>query len=168
MAWSARRSLRYIYLRFKRLQGSPHALALGVALGTFIGLTPTIPLHTALIVPTTLASRSSTLAGLLAAGVVSNPLTFAPQYYLAWRIGDWLLPNRLSWEQIRDLLRQLTSGQGFGESLELLGRIGLDAAAVMLLGGALLALPFAAASYPLTLRFFLMIRQKRREKHILR
>ncbi len=168
MAWSARRSLRFFYLRFKRLQGSPHALALGVAIGTFIGITPTIPLHTALIVPITLLTRSSTIAGVLAAGVVSNPLTFAPQYYFSWRVGDWLLPGRLSWEQIREILRQLTSGQSFSSSLELLGRIGLDAATVMLLGGVLLALPFALAAYPLTHRFFVMIRRKRREKHILR
>ena len=37
---------KYYYLKFIRLKGDPRSLALGTAIGVFVGLTPTIPLHT--------------------------------------------------------------------------------------------------------------------------
>jgi uncharacterized protein (DUF2062 family) len=38
--------------------------------------------------------RINPIAGILAVNVVSNPLTIIPQYYLAWKIGDFFLPGR--------------------------------------------------------------------------
>ena len=66
------RALRYRLHRFKRLQGSIHSLSLGAAIGAAIGITPTIPLHSVLILAATLACRSNPIAGILAATVVSN------------------------------------------------------------------------------------------------
>jgi hypothetical protein len=40
-----RRILRYQWLKFLRLQEDPRKLAWGMALGVFIGITPTIPFH---------------------------------------------------------------------------------------------------------------------------
>ncbi|MDP3478975.1 MAG: DUF2062 domain-containing protein, partial [Desulfoprunum sp.] len=40
---------KYYYLRFLRLKGDPYSLAFGTAIGVFVGLTPTMPLHTAII-----------------------------------------------------------------------------------------------------------------------
>lgn len=162
-----RRAAKYYYLKFLRLQGDPHSLALGVAIGLFIGITPTIPLHTALILILAWPLRGNILAALLAATVISNPLTWLPQYYFSWRLGSWLLPGQLSWERIQALLELFTSGATFKQSLILLGQLGLEAAAVMLLGGVLLAIPFTCAGYILTLKFFRAIRKKRMEKHIL-
>ncbi|MEA1867995.1 MAG: DUF2062 domain-containing protein, partial [Thermodesulfobacteriota bacterium] len=42
------RTVRYQWLRLVRLRGDPFVLARGIAIGTFIGLTPTIPFHTIL------------------------------------------------------------------------------------------------------------------------
>ena len=41
-----RRTVRYYWLKFRRLQGSPQKLAWGMALGVFIGITPTMPFPT--------------------------------------------------------------------------------------------------------------------------
>jgi hypothetical protein len=62
----------------------------------------------------------------------------------------------------------LTSGTGFKESLALLGQLGLEAVAVMLVGGVLLAIPFTCAGYILSFKFFRALRKKRQEKHILK
>ena len=35
--------------------------------------------------------RGSKVAALIASVMVSNPLTFFPQYYFSWQIGNWLL-----------------------------------------------------------------------------
>lgn len=163
----AKRAARYYYLRFLRLQGDPHSLAMGVAIGLFIGITPTIPLHTVLAMAFCWLLGGNILAAFIAAAGISNPLTWLPQYYLSWRIGDWLLPGRLSWERIQNLLSQLSSGADFEQSLTLLAQMGTDAALVMLMGGILLAIPFTCLGYIFTLKFFRAIRRKRMEKHIL-
>jgi len=162
-----KRLARLYYLKVLRLQGDPHSLALGVAIGLFVGITPTLPLHTILIVSLAGLLRGNILAGLLASLAISNPLTLLPQYYFAWRIGDLLLPGRLSWQRISDLLNRLTSGANFMDCFSAACGLGLDAIAVMLLGGILMAIPLGAAGYFLSYRFFRAVQEKRRTKHIL-
>ncbi len=162
------RAARYYYLKFLRLQGDPHSLALGVAIGLFVGITPTIPLHSALIIILAWPLRGNILAALIAATAISNPLTWLPQYYFSWRVGNWLLPGHLSWDRIQTLLCLFASDTSFKQSLAPLGQLGLEAVAVMLLGGVLLAIPFTCAGYILSFKFFSALRKKRLEKHILR
>jgi len=161
------RTAKYYYLKFLRLQGDPHSLAMGVAIGLFIGITPTIPLHTALIIIFAWLLRGNILAALIAATAISNPFTWLPQYYFSWRLGNMLLPGHLSWGRIQDLLSLFASDTGFQQKLAPLGQLGLEAATVMLLGGILLAIPFTCAGYIISFKFFNAIRQKRRDKHIL-
>ncbi|GBE12170.1 hypothetical protein BMS3Bbin14_00403 [bacterium BMS3Bbin14] len=166
MALNLKRTLRYFSLRFKRLRGDPRSLAMGTAIGIFVGITPTMPLHTVTIIGLTLLLRASTIAALIAATAISNPLTFVPQYYLAWKVGNALLPGRLSWERLQGLM-QVISNNGFIDGLKAISNLSGDALLVMLTGGFLLALPLAIASYFLSLRFFYKIREKRLKRHIL-
>lgn len=161
------RTARYYYLKFLRLKGDPVTLARGVAVGIFVGITPTIPLHTALIILLAPLLGGNLIAALVSATVVSNPLTFAPQYYLSWLIGDFILPGKLTWERLKSALDLILSDAGFRESLSIIFHLGRDAALVIVLGGVLLALPFTLAGYLLSLKLFKKIRDKRREKHIL-
>ncbi|MBW2465955.1 MAG: DUF2062 domain-containing protein, partial [Deltaproteobacteria bacterium] len=98
MKLEPRRAARYYYLRFIRLRGEPSVLARGIAVGTFIGITPTIPFHTILALLFSFILRGSKVAALLASVLVSNPLTFFPQYYFSWKIGNWFTPGNHSWE----------------------------------------------------------------------
>jgi len=166
MRFDLRRTARYYWLRFKRLQGAPPALAMGAAVGVFIGLTPTLPLHTVMIVGATILLRCSTIAGILAAALVSNPLTFALQYYLAWRIGNTLFPGRLDWERISGLLSVLRHSS-FADGVRVLYQTGLDGAVVMLSGGVVLGLPCAVLAYFVSLKLFVSWQTKRRQRHLL-
>jgi uncharacterized protein (DUF2062 family) len=166
MAFNLQRIARYYSLRFKRLRGDPRSLAMGTAVGVFIGITPTLPFHTIAIIGVTLLMRVSTIAALIAATVVSNPLTFAPQYYASWKVGDFLLPDRLTWDRIKEVLEVLTS-EGIMESIKTVSHLSMDAVFVMMTGGVLIALPLTFLSYYLSLRFFIKIREKRRRKHLL-
>lgn len=159
-----KRFFRYYYLRFIRLQGDPEEVARGVALGVFIGITPTIPLHTVLILVIALLLRAGKIAGLLASCVVSNPLTFFFQYYSSWRIGTWLLPYDLSWERIQSVMAVISGHSSFKTSLEALSRLGGESILVMLSGGIILALPFTIASYFLSLSFFKSLRRRKKKK----
>lgn len=163
---SLSRTVRYYTLRFKRLQGSNRSLALGAAFGSAIGVTPTLPLHTVLILGLTLPFRANPVAGIITASIVSNPLTFVPQYFLAWKIGDFFLPGRLTWEKIKTTL-DLIKTVGIRDSLEALQAMGLDALLVMLTGGLVLAIPAGILTYIIVFRFFAGLKQKRRQKHLL-
>lgn len=163
---SLSRTLRFYSLRFKRLQGSTRSLALGAAIGTAVGATPTLPLHNVLILGLTLLFRVNPIAGLITANIVSNPLTFVPQYFFAWKIGDFFLPGRLTWEKIQGILA-LIKEKGIMDSLDLIRQLGFDAILVMLTGGLVLAVPTGILTYIIVFRIFAKIREKRRNKHLL-
>lgn len=155
---------RYYYLRFIRLKGDPQSLAWGTAIGVFIGITPTIPLHTVLILIVTMLTRSSAIAGIISSWLVCNPLTYLPIYYSSMVLGNHLTPFELSWRRVKALIDTLTSHQGFSESMGALSSLGLEAFVIMLVGGIVLALPFTLFSYILALRFFLKIQNGKRNR----
>jgi len=166
MLTKPKRTARFYYLKFIRLRGEPRYLARGVALGVFIGITPTIPLHTILILALAFILRTSKVSALLASFVVSNPLTIFFQYFFSWRVGKLLFPGNLSWERIHGVLRSIEDGSGFMATIHHIAGLGAKAIAAMLVGGCLLALPFAIAGYFISLNIFQKIearRQKRRE-----
>ncbi len=70
------------YKRFLSLNGRPEEIARAMALGVFIGVTPTIPFHTALVMVICLIFRQNITAAMLGATIISNPLTI-PFFYLA-------------------------------------------------------------------------------------
>ena len=162
------RTGRYYYLRILRLKGSPHALSLGAAIGVFIGITPTIPLHTVAILLFCLLSRSSFMAGLITSWLVCNPLTYVPIYYFSLKIGNLVTPYHLNWPKVQSVLDGLLSDTSLGDKLQALINLGYEAVIVMLIGGTLLALPFGIGSYYLTYYSIVKYRLKRREKQVLR
>jgi len=161
------RYLKYYFLKFKRLQGSPQALAGGTAIGVLVGLTPTIPFHTVLIVFFSLVSRTSTLAGIIVSWIVCNPLTYLPIYYLSALIGNHLTPYELNLNNVQNALENAMAGDGIQHALNVLLQSGYEAMVVMGVGGLCLALPFAIISYYLALYFFMQIQKKRMKKRVL-
>ena len=161
-----KRAIRYYYIKFIRLKGDPDVLARGVAIGIFIGITPTIPLHTALVLFFALVFRASKIAALLASIMVSNPLTLFLQYYLSWRVGNWLTPHDLSWDRISQVISIFTFEATFQETLKAVMSLGVETITVMVLGGCLLALPLSVAGYFASLRFFTVLRKKRAKRRL--
>ncbi|WP_446011996.1 DUF2062 domain-containing protein [Candidatus Electrothrix sp.] len=161
-----RRASRYYYLRFIRLQGSPSSLAMGSALGASIAITPTLPLHTICIITVTLLLRVNTLAALLAGTIISNPLTFAAQYYLSWKIGSILLPGRLDWDQLYEVVL-LVRQSSLIEGVKIMTQLGFDTMLVLQTGGLVLAIPLGIITYLITFRLFVYLQKKKQQKHLL-
>ncbi len=161
MKFEPRRTFRYYYLRIIRLQGDPRVLARGVAIGIFVGITPTIPLHTILAIVLALLLRGSKIAALLFTVIVSNPLTIFFQYYFSWRLGTWLTFTDLSWDKIEAVLDLIAAHTGFRETVITLGGLGQDVLMVLLVGGLALALPFALVGYLLAYYFFSGLQKKK-------
>ena len=133
-----KRTVRYYWLKFRRLQGDPRKVARGMALGVFIGFTPTMPFHTIMALGLAAFFRVSPVAAYL--GIwVCNPLTMVPIYVLAYEVGRVLLfrgdhlvfPNTLNLHSILQLLYK--------------GGLALQ------VGGIIIAVPPAVAAYFVTL-----------------
>lgn len=136
-----------VYRRLKNLQGDPHYVALGMAVGVFIGLTPTFPFHILLAVALAFLLRGSKAAA--AVGVwVGNPLTMPFSYYLSYRIGNLMLnqpcPLDLKYKSIFEL-----------------SSLGWTNVAAMLIGGAVIGLPPAIVAYFITRSAFRKIHRRR-------
>lgn len=167
MKLEPRRATRYYYLRFIRLSGDPSVLARGVAVGTFIGITPTIPFHTILALFFAFILRGSKVTALIAAITVSNPLTFFLQYYFSWKIGSWFTPGKHSWKEVSSLLDAIVNGGNFSETLAALAKIGANSVMILIGGGVILAVPFTITFYYLSYILFISIQKRRLEKKVL-
>ncbi len=164
---NVQRTSRYLFLKLLRLKGSSHSIALGAAIGVFIGLTPTIPLHTVIILVLTLLTRTSFIAGLTTSLLVSNPLTYVPQYYLALVLGNLITPFHLNWERVKQVLELVLADASFEDRLRPFLYIGYESVVVMLTGGIVLSLPAGIITYYLSRFLVNSYRRRRRQKQIL-
>lgn len=148
--WLRKYSIREYVERVKRLEGDPHYIAMGMAIGVFIGITPTMPFHTVLAVALAFMLRGSKAAAAL--GVwFCNPIT-APIFYVgSYKMGMYLLgdnvPFDLKYESILELLN-----------------LGLDVTIAMIAGGVILGILPAVASYFITRKIFITMRSRRESK----
>ena len=125
--------------QLKELRGKPHEISLGMAIGVFIGITPTVPFHTVLAVALAVLLRASKLAAAL--GVwVCNPLTIPLFYYGSYQLGRFVLG-----------LPELNLPPDY--SFLTLIKLGQHATAAMIHGGVLLGILPALLAYVLTYRF---------------
>jgi len=125
--------------QLRELRGKPHEISLGIAIGVFVALTPTIPFHTVLAVALAALLRGSKLAAAL--GVwLSNPLTIPLFYYGSYRLGKFALGYR-----------ELAMPHEY--SLIALVKLGGHVTVAMLHGGVLLGILPAFVAYSLTYRF---------------
>lgn len=142
------RGLRHAYKKMLRLKSSPHDIALGLALGVFIGLLPVIPFQSVSVLVLALLFRCSKLSALLGT-LVSNPLNIPFLYFIMHRLGRFFLPE---WHgrynpdhfTVTDLLQ--TGWHMFG---------------TMLLGGTIIGIPAAIVTYFLA-RYLTTLHQTRR------
>ncbi|NPU82862.1 MAG: DUF2062 domain-containing protein [Syntrophaceae bacterium] len=86
-----KKSLEGFYRRFVSLRGDPRRIAIGVAIGVFIGTTPTIPFHTTLVLAASALFRQHLSAAYLGSWFISNPLTIPVLYVTQYETGRILL-----------------------------------------------------------------------------
>ena len=145
-----KRTLRYYYLRIKNLKGNPRSIASGMAIGVFIGLTPTIPFHTVMILLITSLLSSSRIAGLIGAIVISNPVTIPIYYYLAYYLGKWVTSFEMKLPHTYSIID--------------IARAGWELVLTMLIGGVILGIIPAVITYFFTLYIFKHLRTKRQAR----
>ena len=109
---SQRHVLREVYERFVKIRGNPREIALGFALGIFIGLSPTMGIQMPIVVFLAAMLGWSKIAAVF--GVwVTNPFTAPFIYGTTYFVGAKLLglkatmtlPEELTWSIVKDMLR---------------------------------------------------------------
>jgi uncharacterized protein (DUF2062 family) len=146
------RQFRYIYLRLIRFRGHPHELALGMSIGIFIGMTPTIPFHTIVAIALALALKASKITAVLGTWIC-NPLTVYLVYKYSYKIGSIIL----GFDHNTKFLSPVVDAINHGEFLHIITTIlggGVMVVAAFLLGGIALGLLCAVPSYGISLYFF--------------
>ena len=144
-------ALKRFYDRFVRLKGSPRQIALGFALGILIGMTPFWGTH--IVLSLGVASlvgwnKIAAMAGVNITNVFTAPLIYPVNYWVGMKLiglsEGMQLPGRLDWNTMLELIKN---------SPQIL--------ADMSLGGLILGVPLATASYVFALRAVRLYRRKR-------
>lgn len=134
------RIIKRFYIRFLRIRGTPHAIALGMALGIFVGLTPLMGFHT--VIAVLLASLFKCSKITAAIGVfITNPVTAPMIYPLTYQLGAALtgFSEPAQWLKIFE-------PDGVINLVKNSPMILVD----LLVGGAIIGLPLSLAAYHIT------------------
>jgi hypothetical protein len=142
--------LRSFYEKFISLKGDPSQIAAGFAIGVFVGTTPTIPLHTAVIVLIGLVFRQNITAAYLGSWLISNPLTIPFLYLSQYELGRVLI----GMERCRFVLADYTMGD--------IAALGWEILLPLLVGGILMASFFAVPAFFVARRLIVSIRERRK------
>ncbi len=145
---ASRDNLRRWLARLKKLHGNPHYVAIGMAVGVFVAITPTIPFHTIIAVCLSFILRGSKAAA--AIGVwFSNPLTIPIFYIASFKTGAVLFG---------------TSRAAYitGESVTETVKLGLDVAIASIAGGIILGILPAIATYFITRKIMQKLRFRKK------
>jgi len=122
-----------------------------MALGVFIGITPTIPFHTVAALSLAAIFRVSPVTAFL--GIqLGNPLTMGPIYVAAYKVGQFLL--------YRGKPLVFPESFSFKAWLAVLWQGGL----ALQVGGVIIAIPPAIAAYFLSLWIVQRYRRRKAEK----
>jgi len=149
-AISLKERLKALFVRIKELQGDPRYIAMGMAIGVFVGVTPTIPFHTVIAIALAFILKGSKPAA--AIGVwFANPVTIPLFYIGSFKLGTLILNKPIPFDVKF-------------ESITALMTLGLDVTIAMIVGGAVLGIPPAIVAYILTYRIMTKLHEKARDR----
>jgi uncharacterized protein (DUF2062 family) len=156
------RRYREFVERFRALQGDPHYIAMGMAVGIFVAITPTIPFHTVLAIAMAFLLGGSKPAAII--GVwFSNPVTIPFLYLACYKAGVLLLGRSASdVNLVLSLLDTLEGPMPFGEKCRFLlefARGKLDIVYAMMAGGVVIGIPPSIAAYFITRKIVVRMRR---------
>jgi uncharacterized protein (DUF2062 family) len=151
-----RKLVKLLYHSALRADDTPHRLALGVGIGTFVAFTPTVGLQTfiALAIAAVLRANKAVCIPLV---WITNPLTLAPIYWFCWRVGVSVTPgaNGRHTSEVMARLTSAASGTAVSQVFDWsfwtrAARFAFDLGAELWLGGCIVGLAAGGVLYGLT------------------
>jgi hypothetical protein len=139
------------YVRFIKLKGAPREIALGFALGLMIGMTPFLGAHIVfcLMLASLLGwSKIGAMVGVNITNVFTAPLIYPINYWVGYKLAG--LSDGIKWPEL----------SGYADVLRLMKQSPLILADLFI-GGLILGLPMAVASYFVVLKVIRFYRQRK-------
>lgn len=152
-----RTSPRDILRQVLRLDDTPHRIALGAAIGMFVGWTPTVGIQMIIVLVIAVLTRPffrfNQFAGLV--GVyVSNPITMLPMYWLMYWVGTFFVPGNATYEEFA----AIADCASMSELWNTLKALFVDVGFPLIVGSFVLASFFSVLTYP-AMRYLLARRE---------
>ncbi len=149
-----------------RQKDTPHRIALGLAMGIFIGLLPIMGIQMAVVAILALPFHGNLKAAI--AGVwISNPITFLPMYWGYYQFGlIFSSTPEVGWERFQGIISEAAewNWMSISESMNRIVDIGVDILVPMWIGSAILAVTIGVPTYFVTHRFVVKYRALRAAK----
>ncbi len=129
-------------------------MARGIALGIFVGLTPSVGFQMLPVFLLAILFNGNRILALIFT-YVSNPVTVIPLYGLYYYLGSLLWPNlnRVNFSRIKDVLVNF--------SFSKLTQLGFESFVILWTGGFVIAVPSGIISYFVFYRIILIFRKKK-------
>jgi uncharacterized protein (DUF2062 family) len=145
--WSDPRTLlRHVLM----LDDTPHHIAMGVAVGIFIGMTPTVGVQMILVMIFAFLSNPLFQFNRVAALItvyISNPITMIPIYWFDYKVGTFFVEGTVS----RDEFQQIFEYDGFTEWWATIVGLVVDIGWPLAVGTAVVSTVSGVVSYPVIL-----------------
>ena len=147
-----------------RQKDPPHRIALGAAIGIFIGLLPIMGIQMAVATILALPLRGNIKAAI--AGVwISNPITFIPMYFGYYQFGLVFFPTReIGWDRFKEIVTEAAKWDwsAVGHSIAKVLSLGADILIPMWTGSGILAVVFGIVTYFVAYRFVVNYRARKK------
>ncbi len=135
-----------------KLDDSPHHVALGIAIGMFIGLTPTVGIQMLCVITLAFLTRRlfafNRLAALLTV-YVTNPITTLPIYWFNYEVGCLFVDGQMSYEAFVAVFEYNSLATWWAAVCGLFVKIG----APLIIGSLVVATTVSIPTYPLMFWF---------------
>ena len=167
-------NLKRIIKKLARSHSSAHDLAMGAAIGFFVGMLPIMGIQMVVAAAIAVIFRVSKIAAIIPVWI-SNPFTFIPLYGFNYWLGHVLTGWGPTHEEYRTVIHQVqelmhNSGffEGIVESTKLFGSMGQEAVYSLCIGSLLVGTVAALIGYPLCKKLILILRHRRDRKRLAR
>ncbi len=148
------RQLKYIYYQFVRLRATPEEVSRGLALGVFIGMTPTSPFQMLLAILLAVALKENKVAAMLGTWV-TPPFLSVPIYYFNFKVGRFFIPGPEDFPKFG-------SDFSLADQMKNIANLGFEYLATLLLGCFVVGIFSAILTYWISKPLYIYLRDKRR------
>lgn len=159
MARFSFRSVKTIYFRLLRQQGTPESISLGVACGFFIGFLIPIGFQTGFAIGLAYLLKAKKIPA-AAATWITNPLTVTFIYPVQCYVGARLIGLNLNFEKINEMISSFMDAPSVSSFMALGGNVIL----IFLLGGAFFGIASGVLSYFATLGMVVSYRKRKKKR----
>jgi len=150
-----------IWNRLLSLNDSPHDIALGLALGIYVGFLPLMGIQMGVVLVVALPFRRANKVSAVAGVWISNPLTVIPLYALIYWVGTFFYKKEevLSYSIFKEKITDILELSGFIEKTAAFLGLGADIFIPMCVGGSVVGIIAGLITYFITKRFIVYYRE---------